>query len=209
MGASGRDPAPCRRGYFVESSRTGDRVGRCDDTLHKSCRGGNDLKGRTGRCLLLRRIVQQRIGQIIPQFGIICGIHAVCHLIVVIARIGNQSHGLAILNARHNDGAGIGIQRELGRGDIQILDPVYHKVVGCLRSRLKSAVLALIQFDDILFEQKAADLTAGHGIVVDQVAIDLFVEFFVFFQTLKNIVQNLLIDLDGIGIPGVDRGSTR
>ena len=154
---------------------------------------------------MLRRIVQQRIGQIIPQFGIICGVHAVCHLIVVIARIGNQSHGLAILNARHNDGAGIGIQRELGRGDIQILDPVYHKVVGCLRSRLKSAVLALIQFDDILFEQKAADLTAGHGIVVDQVAIDLFVEFFVFFQTLKNIVQNLLIDLDGIGIPGVDR----
>ena len=145
-------------------------------------------------------IVQHGAGLVHQQFGIIFRIHGIGHLVVIITRVRHQGQHIAVVHIRHHDGPIAGLQRQLRRRNIQVADPVHHKIES--RDRTVKQLLFLLRrnINGILLAENHADLSAAYYIVLDHESVNSLLKFQFTVQLFKNILTYSLIDLGGVRV---------
>ena len=183
-----------------EHTRAVDGRIRRDGSLQKARRRNERLERGAGRCPLLRRVVDERMGIVIAQLLVIVRVHLIRHPVVVKARIRNHREHIPRIDVRDDHGAGIRIEVQLGRRKIQVFDAVPHELVARLRPGSQCRLLRLPDIDAPLLHEKVAHLLARDGVGQDHVMVNMLDEIAVLRKRADDIVHELLIHLVGAGI---------
>ena len=150
-------------------------LGKSTDTVHaalkinhilqKSRCSGYNLERGTGCCLILGGKIQLWAGLVRIQLRIILRIHGIRHFVIVISRIRHHSQHISRIDIR-NDYRGIaGIQCQLGRCDLQIIDPVHHKLICRQFTGIQCFFILSRDVHHLLFTQEHTDLFPGDLVI--------------------------------------------
>ncbi len=150
---------------LAESSRTIHLAVQGDGAFHQACGGRYHLKGGTRRCRILSCIIILGIRFIRIQLRIILRINGIGHHIIVISRIRNQGKHISRIYIRDDCGGITGIQGQLRRCDIQIVDTVLHKLKGRNCSVLDCVSFFFRNVHQVLFTQDLTYLSAADNII--------------------------------------------
>ena len=157
-------------------------------TLHQCRRCGDRLEGRSRCRFLIGGLVDQGLRKVLLKRAVIIRIHAVCHFVIVVARVRNHGKHITGIYVRDDDGAGARIKIQLIRCQIHSLNPVHHEGHGTFFSADKTPRFFIRYRNRPLLHQNLTDLRAGNCIALDHVMKQMLGEVFILFQLLQNII---------------------
>ena len=171
-----------------------------DDILHQPGTGDHHFKGGARRRRILGCIIILRIGLVLIQLCIILRIYGIRHFVIVISRIGDQGQHIPRVYIRDYTGGIAGIQCQLSRSDIQIVDTMLHEIIGAHASAEDAAEVLFRHLHQPLFAENLTHLPAAYHIIQKHVLVKTFLKLCIFVYHSDDILYYLIVYLRGIGV---------